>query len=70
MIANEQELEVALGNLRACEDALEQLRAELQRSNPALLSVVSASYVSRMQALQSDIAAYLEEHPAEQRVRA
>jgi hypothetical protein len=65
MISNATELEVAFGNLRACEDALEQLRADLQRSNPSLFPAVSGTYLHRIQALHEDIFAYLREHPAE-----
>ena len=61
MIANANELEVAVHNLQSVEDALDALRKEMQESNSALFPIVSKTYTRRIRSLQGEITAYLKE---------
>lgn len=65
MIANSTELKVAVRNLQIMEQARKALYDQLQGDNPDLLELTSKSYHHRIETLQSDIAAYLCEHPAD-----
>jgi len=65
MIANKDELEIAFHDLKGYERALEAVRSDLERSNPALFPVVSKGYTRRIQGLQEEIFAYLRERPAD-----
>lgn len=64
MIANANELEVAVLNLQSVKNALDALRKEMQQTNPTLFPVVSQTYTRRIHSLQDDIDAYLNESRA------
>ena len=65
MIANSEELTIAVRNLKIMEEALRALRDQLEASNPRLLAMTSKAYVQRIVSLQQDITAYLAEHPTD-----
>jgi hypothetical protein len=65
MIANSEELKIAVRNLKIMEEALRALRDQLEASNPRLLDMTSKAYMQRIASLQKDITAYLAEHPTE-----
>jgi hypothetical protein len=64
MIANANELEVAVHNLQSVENALNALRKEMLVTNPALFPVVAQTYTRRIRSLQDDIFAYLNKNLA------
>ena len=63
MIANSEELKIALRNLKIMEEALRALHDQLEASNPRLLEMTSKAYVQRIVSLQKDFTVYLAEHP-------
>jgi hypothetical protein len=65
MIANAKELEVAYRNLNIFEQTLEGVRRELLTSNPRLVPVAANGYERQIQALKSEISAYLRSHPTD-----
>jgi hypothetical protein len=65
MIANRQEFEVTLRQLRSVERALDILRQDLKDAGPALQAAAPGAYERRIASLQEEIAAYLYEHPAD-----
>ena len=64
MIANANELKIAVRNVQLVENAMKALRKEMQATTPALFPIVSQTYVRRICALQEEISAYLRENPA------
>ena len=67
MIANANELEVAVHNLQSVENALDALRKEMQETNPALFPIVSQTYTRRIHSLQEEIIVYLNKNSAPSR---
>ena len=65
MIANRQELELTLRQLRSVESALALMQDELKSAGPALQSTAQDAYKHRIAALQEEIAAYLYNHPSD-----
>ncbi len=65
MIANAEELKIAVRNLKIMEEALRALREQLEASNPCLLDIASKTYRQRITALQIDIAQYLAQYPSD-----
>ena len=56
MIKSTAELNMALRNLSILEQSLEALRDQLSTSNPDLFAVAGKALISRISALQADIA--------------
>lgn len=65
MIENSVELRVAARQLRILEQARHALNDQLTLQNPWLLGISEPAYLQHIRLLQSDIAAYLCEHPAD-----
>lgn len=65
MIASTAEFEVAVRNLHILEEALRALREQLEASNPKMSEVAAKAYVRRIADLQTDIAGFLAQHPAD-----
>lgn len=65
MIQNDKELEIAFRHLKGYQMALEAVRQELLTVNPGLFPVVSTGYQRRIEALQSEIFAYLCDRPSD-----
>lgn len=63
MIANSNELKMAVRSLRIMQQSLDALRAQLEVENPDLLAVTAPSYERRIQTLQKQIAHFLCDHP-------
>lgn len=63
MIANGDELRMAVRNLRIMQYSLTALQAQLKVENPDLLTVTAPSYERRIRTLQEQIAQYLCDHP-------
>jgi hypothetical protein len=65
VIANRQEFEVTLKQLKSVEQALEILREDLKDAGPALQTSGTQAYERRIASLQTEIANYLHSHPAD-----
>ncbi len=65
MIANSQELQIALRSLRILEESLAALRQQLSAANPDLLAATAPTYTQRITALQAEIANYFYAHPSD-----
>jgi len=65
MLANTQELTVALRSLIILEKSLGALRGQLATANPGLLATMSPAHVQRIESLQAEIAIYLYAHPSD-----
>ena len=65
MIANAEELKIAVRHLKIMEAALRALREQLEVSHPCLLDIASKTYRQRITALQIDIAQYLAQYPSD-----
>ena len=65
MIANHQEFEVTLRQLRSVETALDILHKDLKDTGVALQASAPEAYERRIADLQAEIAAYLYAHPAD-----
>lgn len=65
MISNLAELEHALTQLSSYQAMLEAMRVHLQETNPDLFPLASEGYLRHIEELQTEIAAYLREQPAE-----
>lgn len=63
MIANSDELKMAVRSLRIMQHSLAALQTQLTVENPDLLTVTTPSYERRIQTLQEQIAHYLCDHP-------
>jgi len=65
MIANRQELELAIRQLKSIELALDLLHTDLRGTGPALQSAAPEAYERRIASIQEEIAVYLYSHPAD-----
>ena len=59
MIANQEQLHIALHQLSSFKGMLEAMRLHLQETRPALIPLVSESYEHRIQEIQTEICDYL-----------
>ncbi len=65
MIADRHEFEITLRQLQSVESALDLLEEELSEAGPGLRAAAPAAYERRIADLQAEIAAYLNNHPAD-----
>jgi hypothetical protein len=59
MISNKEQLHVSLTQLASFKGMLDAMRRHLEETEPALIPLVSESYVHRIQELQGEICDYL-----------
>jgi hypothetical protein len=59
MIANHEQLEIALHQLASFKGMLEAMKRHLDETEPSLIPLMSESYLHRIQELQEEICDYL-----------
>ncbi len=67
MIANADELAVAIRNIQILEEAVKALRDQLSASNPQLLQATEGAYLRRIETLKSDVEQYAARQPTRDR---
>jgi len=59
MIANQEQMRIALHQLSSFKGMLEAMQLHLQETEPTLIPLVSESYEHRIQEIQAEICDYL-----------